>query len=118
FEGRINSEVRANYLASPPLVVAYALAGKMDVDFEREPIGKGSDGRDVYLRDIWPSRMEIEQAIRESVESDMFRRKYADVFLGDEDWTGLDVPEGELFAWDPASTYIRKPPYFDGITME
>jgi aconitate hydratase len=118
FEGRINSEVRANYLASPPLVVAYALAGKMDIDFEREPIGQGSDGRDVYLRDIWPSRMEIEQAIRESVESDMFRRKYADVFLGDEDWTGLDVPEGELFAWDPTSTYIRKPPYFDGITME
>jgi aconitate hydratase len=117
FEGRVNSEVRANYLASPPLVVAYALVGKMDMDFEREPIGRGSNGQDVFLRDIWPSRMEIEEAIRNSIQSEMFRRKYADVFLGDDDWTGLDVPKGELFAWDPESTYIRKPPYFDGITM-
>jgi aconitate hydratase len=118
FEGRINSEVRANYLASPPLVVAYAIAGNMDIDFEREPIGQGSDGSDVYLRDVWPSRNEVEEAIRTCVKSDMFRRKYADVFLGDDDWTGLDVPQGELFAWDPESTYIRKPPYFDGMGME
>ncbi|HXH21541.1 MAG TPA: aconitate hydratase AcnA [Dehalococcoidia bacterium] len=118
FEGRINSDVRANYLASPPLVVAYALVGHMDIDFEREPIGKGADGSDVFLRDIWPTRLEIEQAIRTSVQAEMFRRKYADVFLGDEDWQGLDVPKGELFEWDPGSTYIRKPPYFDGITME
>jgi aconitate hydratase len=117
FEGRINSEVRANYLASPPLVVAYAFAGKMDIDFEREPLGTGSNGEPVFLRDIWPSRMEIEEAIRNSVQSDMFRRKYADVFLGDDDWTGLEVPEGALFAWDPESTYIRKPPYFDGMGM-
>ncbi len=118
FEGRINSEVRANYLASPPLVVAYALAGKMDIDFEHQPIGVNSTGEAVFLRDIWPSRMEIEEAIRGSVQSDMFRRKYADVFLGDDDWTGLDVPQGELFVWDPESTYIRKPPYFDGMSME
>jgi aconitate hydratase len=118
FEGRVNSDVRANYLASPPLVVAYALAGHMDIDFDREPIGKGGDSSDVYLRDIWPSRMEIEEAIRNSVQSEMFRSKYADVFLGDSDWQGLDVPTGELFEWDPGSTYIRKPPYFDGITMQ
>ena len=118
FEGRINSEVRANYLASPPLVVAYALAGKMDIDFERDPIGRDAEGQDIFLRDIWPSRMEVEEAIRNNVQSEMFRRKYADVFLGDDDWKGLDVPEGELFAWDPESTYVRKPPYFDGITME
>jgi aconitate hydratase len=118
FEGRINADVRANYLASPPLVVAYALAGHMDIDFEREPIGFGSDDKPVYLRDIWPTQLEIEEAIRQAVKSDMFRRKYADVFTGEEDWRNLRVPEGELFDWDPESTYIRKPPFFDGITME
>jgi aconitate hydratase len=118
FEGRINSEVRANYLASPPLVVAYALAGTMDFDFEREPLGSDRDGKAVFLRDVWPSQIEVEEAMRTSLKSETFRRKYADVFTGDESWSGLDVPIGELFAWDPDSTYIRKPPYFDGIKME
>jgi aconitate hydratase len=118
FEGRIQSQVRANYLASPPLVVAYALAGHMDIDFEHEPMGTDKDGQPVYLRDIWPSRMDVEQAIREGLQSEMFTSKYSDVFHGDDTWRGLDVPTGELFHWDPYSTYIRKPPYFDGMTME
>src|SRR5262249_10037651 len=118
FEGRINSEVKANYLASPPLVVAYSLAGTMDFDFESEPLGNDRNGQAVFLRGIWPSQREVEEAMRASVKSESFRRKYADVFTGDDSWSGLDVPPGELFAWDPDSTYIRKPPYFDGITME
>jgi aconitate hydratase len=117
FEGRIHALVRANYLASPPLVVAYALAGSMDIDFETEPIGRDTRG-DVYLRDIWPTRMEIEEAIRAGLRPEMFRAKYADVFHGDDTWRNLDVPEGDLFAWDPFSTYIRKPPYFEGMTLE
>jgi len=117
FEGRVNPDTRANYLASPPLVVAYALAGRMDIDFYNEPIGKGSDGSDVYLRDIWPSQAEVEEAIRTSVRSEMFRRRYAEVFKGDERWRTLPTPTGDLFQWDPWSTYIKKPPYFDGLTM-
>jgi aconitate hydratase len=117
FEGRVNSEVRANYLASPPLVVAYALAGTMDVDIEREPLGADAAGSPVYLRDIWPSQDEIKRAIATAVHSEMFREKYAHVFEGTDEWRALDVPEGELFAWDPDSTYVRRPPYFDGMTM-
>jgi aconitate hydratase len=118
FEGRIQSQVKANYLASPPLVVAYALAGTMDIDFENEPIGVDREGRPVYLREIWPDRMEIEEAMRTGIHSEMFRSKYSDVFAGDASWQGLDVPQGDLFAWDPFSTYIRKPPYFEGMTLE
>ncbi|MEX2247934.1 MAG: aconitate hydratase AcnA [Dehalococcoidia bacterium] len=118
FEGRINSEVRANYLASPPLVVAYALAGHMDVDLRNEPIGHGTGGSAVYLRDIWPTQREVDDAVRTAVKSDMFRQQYAHVFEGDDNWRGLDIPGGDLFAWEPDSTYIKRPPYFDGITLD
>jgi aconitate hydratase len=118
FEGRIQSQIRANYLASPPLVVAYALAGSMDFDFETDALGTGNDGQPVYLRDIWPTRIEVEEAQRTGLQSRMFREKYADVFAGDDSWRNLDVPQGDLFAWDPFSTYIRKPPYFEGMTLE
>jgi aconitate hydratase len=113
FEARIHGEVKANYLASPPLVVAYALAGRMDVDLTTEPI----DG-DVYLSDIWPTREEIDATIAGSVEGEMFTRTYADVYTGDERWNALDVPPGDLYAWDPESTYVRLPPYFDGMPAE
>jgi aconitate hydratase len=113
FEARIHSEVKANYLASPPLVVAYALAGRMDIDLTNEPID-----RDVYLRDLWPSRDEIDATIAGSVDGEMFTRTYADVYTGDERWRGLDVPSGDLFAWEPASTYVRLPPYFDAMPRE
>jgi aconitate hydratase len=118
FEARIHPEVKANYLASPPLVVAYSLAGRMDIDFEREPIGTGSDGEDVFLRDIWPSAREVSDTIASSVRAEQFADTYADVFTGDEEWRSLPVPEGELFAWEPTSTYVRKPPYFDGMSRE
>jgi aconitate hydratase len=118
FEGRIQSQIKANYLASPPLVVAYALAGTMDIDLDNEPLGTGSDGRPVYLREIWPSRMEVEEAMRTGIQSEMFRSKYADVFTGDDTWRSLEVPTGDQFAWDPFSTYVRKPPYFEGMTMD
>ncbi len=118
FEGRINSDVRANYLASPPLVVAYALAGRIDVDLQTEPLGTGKDGQPVYLRDIWPSRQEVEETILRSLRSDMFRKEYADVFTGDEHWNSLDVPAGDTYAWDPASTYVRHPPYFVDMPKE
>jgi aconitate hydratase len=118
FEARIHPEVKANYLASPPLVVAYALAGRMDLDLVDEPLGQDREGNDVYLRDIWPTAEEIEATITESVRGEMFSRTYADVFTGDENWRGLDLPEGDLFAWDPASTYVRRPPYFDGMPRE
>jgi len=118
FEGRVQSEVRANYLASPPLVVAYAIAGKMDVDFENEPLGTDRDGAPVFLRDVWPSQAEIATAIRESVRSDMFREKYAQVFEGTDEWRALEVPQGNLYAWDDASTYVKRPPYFDGMTLD
>jgi aconitate hydratase len=118
FEGRINSDVRANYLASPPLVVAYALAGRIDVDLQNEPLGTGGDGQPVYLRDVWPSRREVEETILRAVRSDMFREQYRDVFAGDEHWNGLDVPEGDTYAWDPDSTYVRQPPYFVDMPAE
>src|SRR5207253_1019174 len=116
FEARIHPEVKANYLASPPLVVAYALAGRMDIDLEDEPLGQDRDGNDVYLRDLWPSAEEIADTIAEAIRSDMFSRTYADVFAGDEHWNALDVPEGDLFAWDPDSTYVRQPPYFHAMS--
>jgi aconitate hydratase len=115
FEARIHGEVKANYLASPPLVVAYALAGRMDVDLAHEPLGQGSDGEDVFLRDLWPSRDEIDAVIGDSVQGQMYTDVYADVFTGDERWRGLDTPEGELYAWDDDSTYVRLPPYFEGM---
>ena len=112
FEGRINSDVKMNYLASPPLVVAYALAGSMDVDLVNDPLGEGGDGRPVYLRDIWPSSEEVARVVEESLHSEMFRSSYGAVFDGDERWASLEVPEGDRFAWDPGSTYVREPPYF------
>jgi aconitate hydratase len=115
FEGRINPDVKMNYLASPPLVVAYALAGTMDIDLVTEPLATGADGKPVYLSDIWPSPAEVEEVVATSVVPEMFSRDYADVFAGDERWAELDVPEGEVFAWDDDSTYVRKPPYFDGM---
>ena len=118
FEARIHPEVKANYLASPPLVVAYALAGRMDLDLTTEPLGLDGDGNDVYLRDIWPSSQEIADTIGEAIRSDMFRRTYADVYTGDDVWRELPVPEGELFAWDQDSTYVRLPPYFQGMPTE
>jgi len=117
FEGRIHSEVKMNYLASPPLVVAYALAGRMDVDLVNDPLGEGSDGEPVYLRDIWPSQQEIQDVIADAVQSDMFRRSYADVYAGDERWNTLEIPEGDIYAW-PDSTYVLKPPYFEGMGQE
>jgi aconitate hydratase len=115
FEGRINPDVKMNYLASPPLVVAYALTGTMDIDLVNEPIGTGSSGQAVYLRDLWPSSAEIEQIVESAVAAEMFTRDYADVFTGDERWQELDVPPGDTFAWDPESTYVRHPPYFEGM---
>ncbi len=117
FEGRINSEVRANYLMSPPLVVAFALAGRIDVDLRKDPVGKGKDGKPVYLADIWPSQSEVEQAMASAITSEMFRKSYGEVYLGDERWRGLPVPKGETYAWEKDSTYIRKAPYFDDMTL-
>ncbi|MDX6481761.1 MAG: aconitate hydratase, partial [Gaiellaceae bacterium] len=118
FEARIHGEVKANYLASPPLVVAYALAGRMDVDLVTEPIGQGSDGEDVFLHDLWPTRDEIDAVIGESVRGKMYEDVYADVFTGDDRWRALDTPEGELYEWADDSTYVRLPPYFDGMPRE
>jgi aconitate hydratase len=118
FEGRINPHVRANYLASPPLVVAYALAGRMDIQFDTEPLGQDHQGKPVYLRDIWPSPAEVSAAISASITSDLFRRKYGEVYRGPESWQKLPVPDGDRFLWDQSSTYIRKPTFFDGITRE
>jgi aconitate hydratase len=118
FEGRINSDVRANYLASPPLVVAYALAGRIDLDLQTEPLGTGKDGQPVYLRDIWPSRREVEETILRGLRAEMFQSEYANVFAGDEHWNGLDVPQGDTYAWDPESTYVRLPPYFQDMPAE
>ncbi|MEO6528085.1 MAG: aconitate hydratase AcnA [Gemmatimonadaceae bacterium] len=117
FEGRVNPLTRYNYLASPPLVVAYALAGRMDLDLTREPIGIGSDGP-VFLRDIWPSSTEVQDEILRSVKQEFFRTQYADVFKGDEHWQGLKVPTGETYAWQADSTYVKNPPYFEGMTMQ
>jgi aconitate hydratase len=118
FEARIHGEVKANYLASPPLVVAYALAGRMDIDLTTEPIGVGSEGEDVFLSDLWPSADEVRETVAGSIGEEMFRSTYADVFTGDQHWRDLPVPEGELFAWDEGSTYVRRPPYFDGMSDE
>ena len=118
FEARIHGEVKANYLASPPLVVAYALAGRMDLDLATEPLGVGADGADVYLSDLWPSAEEVRETVAGSIGEEMFRSTYADVYTGDDSWRALPVPAGELFAWDPESTYVRRPPYFDGMTRE
>ncbi|MFL0181423.1 MULTISPECIES: aconitate hydratase AcnA [unclassified Mycobacterium] len=118
FEGRISPDVKMNYLASPPLVIAYALAGTMDFDFETDSLGKDTDGNDVFLRDIWPSAQEIDDTIKSAINQDMFRKSYADVFKGDDNWRNLPTPDGDTFAWDEASTYVRKAPYFDGMGME
>ena len=118
FEGRINPDVKMNYLASPPLVVAYALAGTMDIDIVGEPLGQDVQGRDVYLRDIWPSEQEVAQTIEQAIHSDMFRKSYGEGFAGDERWNSLQVPEGDRFAWEPDSTYVRLPPYFEGMPAQ
>jgi len=117
FEGRINSEVRANYLMSPPLVVAFALAGRIDVDLRKDAIGKDKEGQPVYLTDLWPSQREVEQTMESSITSDMFRKSYAEVYAGDERWRSLPVPTGETYTWDKDSTYIRQAPYFDGMKL-
>jgi aconitate hydratase len=118
FEGRINPDVKMNYLASPPLVIAYAIAGTMDIDLLHGVIGTDSDGNDVYLKDIWPSPIEVETTIAQAISQDMFTKDYADVFAGDERWQGLPTPEGKTFEWDEASTYVRKAPYFDGMSLD
>ncbi len=118
FEGRISSEVRANYLMSPPLVVAFALAGRIDVDLRKDPVGKGKDGKPVYLADIWPSQHEVEQSVASAITSEMFRKSYAEVYSGDERWRGLPVPKGETYAWGKDSTYIRQAPYFDDMALK
>src|SRR5262249_14531133 len=115
FEGRINSEVRANYLMSPPLVVAYALAGRIDLDITQDPLGNGNDGKPVYLRDIWPSQTEVQDAVRQGISTGMFSKNYETIFEGDQEWKELRVPEGETYAWDDGSTYIRRAPYFDDM---
>src|SRR6185312_11722344 len=118
FEGRINPDVKMNYLASPPLVIAYALAGTMDFDFENDSLGLDEDGKDVYLKDIWPTREQIYETINSSISREMFVKNYADVFKGDERWRNLPTPEGKIFEWNEGSTYVRKPPYFDGMPAE
>ncbi|MGB3184423.1 MAG: aconitate hydratase, partial [Ornithinimicrobium sp.] len=118
FEGRINPDVKMNYLASPPLVIAYALAGTMDFDFESEPLGTDQDGQDVFLRDIWPAPAAVERTIAESISKEMFTEDYSDVFAGDERWRSLPTPEGDTFDWAEDSTYVRKPPYFDGMERD
>ena len=118
FEGRINSEVRANYLMSPPLVVAFALAGKVDIDLRKDPIGKGRDGNEVYLADLWPTQREVEESMSKSITSDMFQRSYGEVYHGDDRWRGLPVPKGETYDWDESSTYIRCAPYFDDMALK
>jgi aconitate hydratase len=118
FEGRISPDVKMNYLASPPLVIAYALAGSMDFDFEKDSLGTGTDGKPVYLKDIWPETSEVEKVIGESIDTAMFDHEYSSVFNGDERWQNLPTPTGATFEWDPKSTYVRKPPYFDGMKKE
>lgn len=118
FEGRINPDVKMNYLASPPLVIAYSLAGSMNFDFETDALGKDQDGNDVFLKDIWPDAAEVQATIDSSISEEMFTRQYATVFAGDDRWRNLPTPTGDVFEWDEASTYVRRPPYFDGMTME
>ncbi|MEI7644181.1 MAG: aconitate hydratase AcnA [Chloroflexales bacterium] len=118
FEGRVQQDVKANYLMSPPLVVAYALAGRIDIDLTSDPLGEDSDGNPVYLRDIWPSQDEVRETISAAIQSDMYQRSYATVFDGDELWQGIAIPEGDRFAWEAQSTYVRRPPYFDAMAAE
>ena len=118
FEGRINPDVKMNYLASPPLVIAYALAGTMDFDFETDPLGRDEAGDEVFLRDIWPAAADVERTIQQAISTEMFTEDYADVFAGDERWRSLDTPEGDTFAWEEDSTYVRRPPYFEGMGSE
>jgi aconitate hydratase len=118
FEGRINPDVKMNYLASPPLVIAYSLAGTMDFDFERDPLGQNAAGEDVFLVDIWPTPDEVQSTIDSSINSEMFTTQYASVFDGDERWRSLPTPEGALFEWDDKSTYVKKPPYFEGMQLK
>ncbi|HWB29199.1 MAG TPA: aconitase family protein, partial [Vicinamibacterales bacterium] len=118
FEGRIQQDVRANYLASPPLVVAYALAGSLNVDLTTEPLGTGKDGKPVYLKDIWPTQQEIQTTMLAAVSADMFRQQYASVFTGDQMWQSLPVPTGDRFAWEADSTYIRRPPFIENLSKE
>jgi aconitate hydratase len=118
FEGRINSEVKANYLMSPPLVVAYALAGRMGIDIYTDPLGRGKDGRPVYLRDIWPSQQEVEEIMAAAIRAEMFQRSYAGVYEGDERWNSLPVGDSPLFPWEPDSTYVRQPPYFENMPAQ
>jgi aconitate hydratase len=118
FEGRINPDVRMNYLASPPLCVAYALAGTMDIDLYDQPLGEDEHGEPVYLKDIWPEEAEVAQTVEEAIQSDMFRKSYGEVFEGDERWHSLEVPTGDLFEWDPQSTYVRQPPFFEDLPRE
>ena len=117
FEGRVHPDVRMNFLASPPLVVAYAIAGTLDIDLTSEPLGTGADGKPVYLADIWPSDAEVQQALARSIEPEMFRHSYASVFKGDRNWAGIQVPPGKLYSWDEKSTYVKHPPYFQGMSM-
>jgi aconitate hydratase len=118
FEGRINPDVKMNYLASPPLVIAYGLAGTMDFDFENQPLGQDPEGNDVFLRDIWPSPQNVQTTIDSAISQEMYTGRYADVFAGDERWRSLPTPEGDTFEWAPDSTYVRKPPYFEGMQPE
>ena len=118
FEGRVHAEVRANYLASPPLVVAYALAGRMDIDLLTEPLGKGKDGKPVFLKDVWPTRLEVDQIVSKSIHAQMFTNVYSKIFEGDEHWQSLAAPKGDLYNWDPQSTYVRHPPYFEKMGIE
>ena len=118
FEGRINPDVKMNYLASPPLVIAYALAGTMDFDFDEDPLGTDKDGNDVYLKDIWPSQKDVSDTIASAINQEMFVKNYADVFKGDERWRDLPTPSGNTFEWAEDSTYVRKPPYFDGMSAD
>ena len=118
FEGRINPDIKMNYLASPPLVIAYALAGTMDFDFEADPLGRDEAGQPIFLRDIWPTPDEVQATIDASIDRAMFTKDYADVFTGDERWRALPTPEGDTFEWDPESTYVRKPPYFEGMQAD
>jgi aconitate hydratase len=118
FEGRVHPEVRANYLASPPLVVAYALAGRVDIDLHNEPLGTDPEGHPVYLRDVWPTQEEVRKAVERAIHTDMFRKEYGEVFAGDEHWRAMPVPEGDLFTWDATSTYVKHPPYFVDMTPQ
>jgi aconitate hydratase len=116
FEGRVHPEVRANYLASPPLVVAYALAGRVDIDLTTDPLGHDANGQPVYLKDVWPTQQEVQEAVENSINAGMFEKQYSEVFTGTEEWRNLTVPEGEVYSWDAASTYVKHPPYFVDMT--